>query len=103
MEDAFALRMLQLGARWWPSLSFYLRRSDSQYPPYGYHYPPDRYVGYSSSGGVVVLILFAETSMRFEEYGAPRSPRHGQGWLYAAQWMRDVNCSESSALHHTKI
>jgi hypothetical protein len=29
-DDAFALRMLQLGAHWWPSLKFYHRNHEQQ-------------------------------------------------------------------------
>jgi hypothetical protein len=73
-EDNFALRMLQIGARWWPSLKFYKRHAFSIYP-YGYHYPSDWDVGYSSSGGVVLLELFAESSMSWlEEYDPPQKP-----------------------------
>jgi hypothetical protein len=73
-EDDFALRMLQIGARWWPSLKFYKRHAFSQYP-YGYHYPSAIHVGYPSSGGVVLLELFAENSMsRLEEYDPPETP-----------------------------
>jgi hypothetical protein len=74
IEDAFALKLLQLGARWWPSLKFYHRHPDAPYP-YGYHYPPDRHVGYPSSGGVVIFELFADNSTaRLEEYDAPEKP-----------------------------
>lgn len=74
MEDAFALKLLQLGACWWASLKFYHRHPDAPYP-YGYHYPPDRHVGYPSSGGVVILELFADNSTaRLEEYDAPKKP-----------------------------
>jgi hypothetical protein len=83
MEDAFALRMLQLGAHWWPSLKFYGRHPTDLYP-YGYHYPPDRHVGYPSSGGVVLLELFSEACSARLEYDPPRTP---------GTWMRVALCS----------
>ncbi|KAF2030656.1 hypothetical protein EK21DRAFT_111747 [Setomelanomma holmii] len=59
IEDAFAFRMLKIGARWWPSLASYKRHCDVQYP-YGHHYPADLHVGYLATGGVFILETFAE-------------------------------------------
>jgi hypothetical protein len=74
MEDSFALHMLQIGARWWPSLKFYRRHAFSIYP-YGYHYPSDRHVGYPSTGGILLLELFAESSVSWlEEHDPPQKP-----------------------------
>ncbi|KAF3046676.1 hypothetical protein E8E11_000032 [Didymella keratinophila] len=89
-EDAFALRMLQLGARWWPSRKFHKKHSDEQYP-YGYHYPPDTHVGYPSTGGVVILKLWAGNSgMRLD--GDP--PEKPENWakVTLCQTM-DERCS----------
>lgn len=65
VEDEFALRMLQLGANWWPSWRFYCKHrwyaslghglGGDGPGPYGFHYPPSQMVGYPSGGGVVVL------------------------------------------------
>ena len=55
-EDAFAFRMLRLGARWWPNLEFYLKHEEKMTEiPYGHHFPSNVYIGYSSVGGVWVL------------------------------------------------
>ncbi|RSM07629.1 hypothetical protein CDV31_008522 [Fusarium ambrosium] len=79
-EDTFALRLLQLGARWWSSLKFKGQHPDASYP-YGYHYPPDLHLGYpsaSSSGGnkhpVLLLKTFAGDSIRLPEYDPPEKP-----------------------------
>ncbi|UJO25028.1 hypothetical protein CLAFUW4_14381 [Fulvia fulva] len=53
-EDAFALRLMQIGGRWWPSQKFYRHHRTSDYP-YGYHYPPDLDVGITSEGGILIL------------------------------------------------
>jgi hypothetical protein len=74
MEDTPALRMLQIGARWWPSLNFYKRYAFSDHP-YGYHYPSDRYVGYPSTSGILLLELFAESSVSWlEGLDPPQKP-----------------------------
>ncbi|KAI4613511.1 uncharacterized protein J4E87_009812 [Alternaria ethzedia] len=82
-EDAFALRMLHLGARWWPSLKFYERHTrDGIYPygsisyPYGHHFPSDLHVAYTPNGsGLWVLAVWAENSQSWlEEYDPPRKP-----------------------------
>jgi hypothetical protein len=80
-EDEFALRLLQLGARWWPSIKFYHRHPDAPYQ-YGYHYLPDRHVVYTSSGDVVILGLFADDSTaRLEVDDAPEKP---ETWVRVA-------------------
>ena len=62
-EDAFALRMLHLGARWWPSLKFYDRHTSDDVYPYGHHFPSDLHVAYTpTSSGICVLAVWAENS-----------------------------------------
>jgi len=73
-EDAFGLRMLQLGARWWPSLKFQQRHFTYGSIPYGYHYPPDLQVSYPSTGsGVWVLAVWAGN---WEKWDPPRRPEN---------------------------
>lgn len=72
-EDAFALRILHLGARWWPSRNFHKKHSDEQYP-YGHRYPPDLHIGYPSTGGIVVLRLWAGNSAMKLEEDPPERP-----------------------------
>ncbi|KAL2674272.1 hypothetical protein Neosp_012723 [[Neocosmospora] mangrovei] len=84
-EDTLAVRLMQLGARWWPSLKFDVQHSDLSYP-YGYHYPPNLHIGYPSTSpssstskgnGRPVLLLktFARNSpLRLPEYDAPEKP-----------------------------
>jgi hypothetical protein len=73
MEDVFALRVLRLGGRWWPSRKFCHRHSNSQFP-YGHHYPPELDVGYSSTGRTLVLKTFAETSPWLSGEDVPQKP-----------------------------
>ncbi|KAI4906342.1 hypothetical protein J4E90_010687 [Alternaria incomplexa] len=75
-EDAFALRMLHLGARWWPSLKFYDRHTRDEPYPYGHHFPSDLHVAYTPTGsGIWVLVIWAENSQTWlEEYDPPRKP-----------------------------
>lgn len=85
-ENAFAFRMMQLGARWWPSREFEAKHDTLDYP-YGYHYPPDVHVGYSSQStqsspssegkgnAVIILKTFAGNSpLRLPEHDAPEKP-----------------------------
>ncbi|KAI0508923.1 hypothetical protein F5B22DRAFT_658714 [Xylaria bambusicola] len=39
-EDEFALKLMHIGGRWWPSLKFHALQGLTSCP-YGYHYPPD--------------------------------------------------------------
>jgi len=75
-EDAFALRMLHLGARWWPSLKFYDRHTSDDVYPYGHHFPSDLHVAYTpTSSGIWVLAVWAENSQTWsEEHDPPRKP-----------------------------
>ncbi|KAI0379224.1 hypothetical protein F5Y04DRAFT_131017 [Hypomontagnella monticulosa] len=76
-EDTFALRMLQHGARWWPSHDLRASHPDSQYP-YGRHYPPDLHVGYPSTGGVLLLKTFPEDYAH--RTPGENSPEKPAGW-----------------------
>lgn len=60
-EDDFALRMMQLGGRWWPSEELFERHCNADYP-YGHHYPPHLDVCYPHTGGVLVLRTWAGNS-----------------------------------------
>ncbi|KAH9904876.1 hypothetical protein F4778DRAFT_731065 [Xylariomycetidae sp. FL2044] len=72
-EDAFALRVMQLGGHWWPSRRFYDRHSSSQYP-LGHHYPPDVDVGYPASGATLVLKTFHGASPWLSGLDEPEKP-----------------------------
>ncbi|KAK7993381.1 Alpha-glucosidase [Apiospora arundinis] len=56
-EDRLSVAILQQGAHWWPSWGLYLRHSERmRMTPYDFHFPPNIYVAYPSSGkGVWVL------------------------------------------------
>jgi hypothetical protein len=74
MEDAFALRIMQLGGRWWPDRRLYERHPDNDFP-YGHHYPPDLDIGYNSEG-VFVLRTRADNSINYQNLPdiAPKKP-----------------------------
>ncbi|PPJ49683.1 hypothetical protein CBER1_02165 [Cercospora berteroae] len=59
-EDAFSLRLMHLGGRWWKSQEYFNCHYREAEWPYGHHFPPDLDVGYPCSGGVLVLRTFAE-------------------------------------------
>ncbi|KAI8936967.1 hypothetical protein NX059_006195 [Plenodomus lindquistii] len=88
-EDAFALRLLSLGARWWRSRE-YKERWYWKDIPLGFHFPPDLQVGYPSSGGVLVLKLHAGNSTRLEGFDPPARPADG-GRVTFAETM-DKRC-----------
>ena len=73
-EDAFALRLMQLGGHWWRDQKLYKRHCNADYP-YGHHYPPDLDVGYTSEG-VLVLRTLAGNSRYLEDLPdiAPEKP-----------------------------
>jgi hypothetical protein len=61
-ENAFALRLLQIGGQWWPNDVFLNRATSFRRSfPLGHHYPRDFDVGYQLDGGVLIL----ETSPGF--------------------------------------
>jgi hypothetical protein len=80
-EDTLALRMLQLGAHWWPDRYLYDRHRDANgyAVPYGHHFPPDVDVCYPSSGGLLVLRTWAGNSLYLD--GLPGvAPEAPAGW-----------------------
>lgn len=73
-ENAFALRLMQLGGRWWPSQKLYNRHPDINIP-YGHHYPPDVDIGYTSEG-IFVLRTRVDSLIYYGEFPdvAPEKP-----------------------------
>lgn len=72
-EDNLALRMMQIGGRWWPNERLYQlhRNGNGWLVPYGHHYPPDLDVGYCAEG-VLVLSTWADNSPHLEDFpGVP--------------------------------
>ncbi|KAL9109432.1 MAG: hypothetical protein Q9227_005940 [Pyrenula ochraceoflavens] len=71
-EDDLALRMLSLGAHWWPSYKLYARHIEEMNDvsiPYEFHFPPNVKVAYPSSGnGVWVLKFSADWPCFDDEY-----------------------------------
>lgn len=61
-ENRFALRLMQLGGRWWPSQKFWNRHNKDVVYWYGHHYPPDLDIAYCPNGTVVVLRTWADNS-----------------------------------------
>ncbi|CAK1364076.1 uncharacterized protein RHO25_005794 [Cercospora beticola] len=76
-EEAFALRLMHLGGRWWKSRTYFNHHFREAEWPYGHHFPPDLDIGYPSSGGVLVLRTFAEIRLTAVTYLTfhQRSPR----------------------------
>ncbi|KAI1125166.1 hypothetical protein F5Y10DRAFT_14035 [Nemania abortiva] len=76
-EDTFALQLMRLGGRWWPSRAF-RDLHDSLHFPYGYHYPPDLHVAYSPPSSlkqaVILLKTFPDNSPHRLPDDAPRRP-----------------------------
>lgn len=56
-EDAFAMRLLSLGAQWWTDIPRFDHHLDKlrTLTRYDFHFPPDMHIGYPSTGGVLVL------------------------------------------------
>lgn len=78
-EDTIALPMLQLGGHCWPSQQLYNRHKNADIP-YGHHFPPDLNVGHPSSGGLLVLHVWASNSQCFDDLpGVP--PEAPNEWL----------------------
>ncbi|KAF9881518.1 hypothetical protein CkaCkLH20_00664 [Colletotrichum karsti] len=77
-EDDLALRMLRLGAHWWPTWSIYARHRESlnNGTVYDFHFPPDVVGGYPSSGGAWVAKYTPERIQRFNErnFSLPMRP-----------------------------
>ena len=83
-EDDLALRMLHLGAKWWPSLDFYAyhREKMQQGTPYDFHFPPIIQVAYPSSGEGVWVSKFTADQMNWDERIWRKSylPRKPDDW-----------------------
>ncbi|RYO95190.1 hypothetical protein DL764_007738 [Monosporascus ibericus] len=90
-EDAMAVKLFQVGARWWPDHRLYAKhinriRGDPMEPdgmqePYGYHFPPRIHVGYpttsaagGSTGGAVWVIKITEDDERVRPYAPQVDP-----------------------------
>ncbi|KAI0190470.1 hypothetical protein EV127DRAFT_430388 [Xylaria flabelliformis] len=79
-EDDIANRMLQLGANWWPDWDTYARHRErvDQGILYDFHFPPDMFIGYPSTGGVWVSKFSADLDQSWaggEESSQPRMPK----------------------------
>jgi hypothetical protein len=63
-EDELALRMLRLGAHWWPNLNRYAYHKEQidDRTPYDFHFPPTIKVGYPSTGGGVWVFEYLTDS-----------------------------------------
>jgi hypothetical protein len=74
-EDALALKMLHLGAHWWPSCDLYSRHRQniSDGGTYDFHFPPVVNVAYPSSGKGLWVLQFSADE-RFWEEGGERKP-----------------------------
>jgi hypothetical protein len=83
-EDRLALRMLHLGAHWWPSGSLYARHKEQidQRIPYEFHVPPEVKVGCPSSGnGLWVLKFLVDSNSWYEaDDWQPSIRRRPEDW-----------------------
>ena len=68
-EDDLALRMLRLGAHWWPNWDLYARHQERIIDgiPYDFHFPPVVNVGYPSFGKGVWVFLFSADQRTWDE------------------------------------
>jgi hypothetical protein len=68
-EDDLALRMLRLGAYWWPSWDLYAihRERIIEGIPYDFHFPPNVNVGYPSSGKGIWVFKFSADKRTWDE------------------------------------
>ncbi|RYP45271.1 hypothetical protein DL768_008347 [Monosporascus sp. mg162] len=90
-EDALAVKLLQVGAHWWPDYRLYAKhiggirggpmQPDGMQEPYGYHFPPRIHVGYpttsaaaGSTGGAVWVIKITEDDERVGPYAPQVGP-----------------------------
>ena len=97
-EDDLALRMLQLGAHWWPSFEFYSYHSQNmqQGTPYDFHFPPIIQVAYPSSGEGVWVSKFTADYMAWgggslRKAHLPRKPDDWDGKISMTLTM-DERC-----------
>jgi hypothetical protein len=83
-EDSLAMRMMRLGAHWWPSWDFYARHKIriNDLNLYDFHFPPRLNVGYPSSGEGVWVFKFSEDQQTWEEEDdrKPYLPLMPDGW-----------------------
>ncbi|KAJ0333878.1 hypothetical protein COL922a_010325 [Colletotrichum nupharicola] len=81
VEDGLADRMLRLGAHWWPSWTLYAQHADrlSSGTVYDFHFPPDVYVGYPSSGGVWV-VRFSPDRGNLGKHARTSLPQRPEAW-----------------------
>jgi len=83
-EDDLALRMLHLGAHWWPSMDIYHYHSGQvEYgTPYDFHFPPNIQVAYPSSGEGVWVSKFTADRRNWDEreWRKPYLPRKPDDW-----------------------
>lgn len=91
-EDAFALRMLRLGARWWPSPKFYKCHITYDIYPYGYHFPSDFLVTYTPTDSSVWVLAVGP---RTHNHGGrntirPGGAKTGSVWNSADLWKGDA-------------
>jgi hypothetical protein len=63
-EDELSLRMLRLGAHWWPNPNRYAYHKEQidDRTPYDFHFPPTITVGYSSTDGGVWVVKYITDS-----------------------------------------
>ncbi|KAI1271892.1 hypothetical protein F5Y07DRAFT_381423 [Xylaria sp. FL0933] len=90
-EDAFALQLMRLGGRWWPSLKFAKQHDILDYP-YGHHFPPDMHIAYSSPGSSKQAVLLLKTFPNNGLYRLPKdAPKKPNGWsrLASCRTMED--------------
>lgn len=68
-EDDLAVRMLRLGAHWWPSWNLYAfhREQIIEGIPYDFHFPPNVNVGYPSLGKAVWVFRFSADKRFWDE------------------------------------
>jgi len=68
-EDDLALRMLHLGAHWWPSWILYAihQKWIIDGIPYDFHFPPNVNVGYPSSGKGMWVFKFSADKRTWDE------------------------------------
>jgi hypothetical protein len=64
-EDVLALRMMQIGGRWWPNEQLFDRHRNADVA-YGHHFPPNLDVGYPCSEGLLILRTWAGNSQYLE-------------------------------------
>lgn len=87
-EDTFALRLMQLGGRWWPSEEF-CEHHNGRDIAYGHHYPPNLDIGYLPTGEVLVLRTYAGNSPHIEMSDVPAERPNGWSRLGLCRTMEE--------------